>query len=199
MVQSRHRPRSQVLCGLMSRMLGGLLSSRASTLDFVMIQPLSSSWPRTVRRAVRSRARQRDEQGPSLPYASLPTPPIKRLDAIVRARSSRRATAIKESFDQIGQSAPAQRAFQEWRANDVRAADPGEVSNHLARFGMTKREPRLTFVGDPAIGLEGASGIPQSACHTMEPREIVLGPVSPRATNIDQPDHVFAHFFSPER
>ena len=44
------------------------------------------------------------------------------------------------------------------------------MCNHLARLGIKEHEPRLTFVGHPAIGLDAKAGLPQDVLYMIKMR-----------------------------
>src|SRR5215467_4499660 len=79
-------------------------------------------------------------------------------------------TAINEAHDQIRENSPSQCAVEERSARDIFPAYPGEMCNHLARLGIKEYEPRLTFVGHPAIGLDAKASLPQDVLYTMKMR-----------------------------
>ena len=79
-------------------------------------------------------------------------------------------TAIKEARDQIGEDASREWAIEERSANNIFAVYPCEVGNHLARLDIKESEPRLAFVGHPAVGLDAKARRPQHFPYTMKMR-----------------------------
>ena len=92
--------------------------------------------------------------------------------------------AIKETRSQIGKNAPSEGTLED--ASDMLPADPGKVGEHLTGVGITEHQPRVAFVGHPAVDLDG---LRQQVCRVMKKRQLVPRPIVPMGTRIGRTQH----------
>ncbi|MFL5064906.1 MAG: hypothetical protein ACJ8ED_09675 [Xanthobacteraceae bacterium] len=83
---------------------------------------------------------------------------------------------LQELLDQVGKNRPCEGAVVERNAGDIPPANPGEMSNDFASFGITENKPWVAFVGDAAVSPDGKSARPHEFCRAMQMPHFVLGP-----------------------